>query len=78
MEIPEALQRKYGLAPLGPADGAIKNAILGGNNARLYQVQPTLGSALETDRLASYKTLYDVHGAGRTNLAYGFALKDSA
>ncbi|MDB5728953.1 MAG: amidohydrolase [Noviherbaspirillum sp.] len=78
MEIPEDLQRKYGLAPLGAADGPIKNAIFGGNNARLYQVQPSLRSALASDRLASYKNLYDEHGAGRTNLAYGYALKDSA
>jgi hypothetical protein len=26
-------------------------------------------------KLARYKALYEKHGAGRTNLAYGFALK---
>ena len=31
--------------------------------------------AIEDDRLASYKELYAKHGAGRTNLAYGYALR---
>jgi predicted TIM-barrel fold metal-dependent hydrolase len=78
MEIPQELQRRYGLAPLGPADGPVKNAIFGENNARLYQVQQAQRSALAGDRIASYKTLYDEHGAGRTNLAYGYALRDRA
>jgi hypothetical protein len=29
--------------------------------------------ALVSDRLAHYKDLYAKHGAGRTNLAYGYA-----
>jgi hypothetical protein len=31
--------------------------------------------ALADDQLARYKTLYAKHGAGRTNLAYGYALR---
>lgn len=72
LEIPEALQKRYGYAPLGAADGLVKNAIFGGNNARLYGVAPQLRAELAGDPLTAYKTLYDKHGAGRTNLAYGY------
>jgi predicted TIM-barrel fold metal-dependent hydrolase len=78
LEIPEELQKKYGLAPLGPADGKVKNAIFGGNNARLYNYKAQLRAELENDKIAEYKGLYEKHGAGRTNLAYGYALKESA
>ena len=36
LEIPEDMQKKYGFKPLGPADGPVKNAVFGGNSARLY------------------------------------------
>jgi predicted TIM-barrel fold metal-dependent hydrolase len=75
LEIPEELRKKYGLQPLGPADGAVKTAIFGGNNARLYNFKPQQRAELEGDQLAHYKELYEKHGAGRTNLAYGYALK---
>jgi uncharacterized protein len=75
LEIPADLQKKYALQPLGPADGPIKTAIFGGNNARLYDYKPEQRAALADDRLANYKALYAKHGAGRTNLAYGYALK---
>jgi predicted TIM-barrel fold metal-dependent hydrolase len=78
LEIPADLQRKYALQPLGPADGPVKTAIFGGNNARLYNFKPQQRAELATDKIASYKDLYDKHGAGRTNLAYGFALKNAA
>ena len=75
LEIPEELRKKYGLQPLGPADGPVKTAIFGGNNARLYNFKPQQRAELEGDQLAHYKGLYEKHGAGRTNLAYGYALK---
>jgi predicted TIM-barrel fold metal-dependent hydrolase len=75
LEIPDDLQRKYGLAPLGPADGPVKNAIFGGNNARLYDFKPEQRAALEDDGIARYKVRYAADGAGRTNLAYGYALR---
>jgi predicted TIM-barrel fold metal-dependent hydrolase len=78
LEIPDDLQKKYGLKPLGPADGPIKTAIFGGNSARLYNYKPQWRAELENDKLAEYKVLYDKHGAGRTNLAYGYALKRGA
>ena len=75
LEIPEALQKRHGFAPLGPADGPVKRAIFGDNNARLYNVRPQQRAELLTDKLAEYRALYDRHGAGRTNLAYGYARK---
>jgi predicted TIM-barrel fold metal-dependent hydrolase len=75
LEIPDDLQRRYGLAPLGPADGPVKNAVFGGNNARLYDYKPQQVAALEGDGIARYKEIYAREGAGRTNLAYGYALK---
>jgi len=75
LEIPEELQRKYGFAPLGPADGKVKSAIFGGNNARLYNFKADERMALAGDRIAEYKGVYEKHGPERTNLAYGYALK---
>ena len=75
LEIPEELQKKYGLAPLGPADGPVKSAIFGGNNARLYGYSPKMMSAVNTDKVAYYKGLYEKHGSERTNLAYGYINK---
>ncbi len=75
LEIPEELQKKYGYKPLGAADGPVKTAIFGDNNARLYNVKPQLRAELAGDKLAEYKVLYEKHGAGRTNLAYGFVTK---
>ena len=38
IEIPEDLRKKFGYAPLGRADSAVKKAIFGQNAARLYRV----------------------------------------
>ena len=75
LEIPDELQRKHGLKPLGPADGPVKNAIFGENNARLYNYKPAARAALAGDKIAQYREVYAREGAGRTNLAYGYALK---
>ena len=75
LEIPDELQRKYGLAPLGPADGPVKTAIFGENNARLYGYKRESRAALAADKLARYREVYALEGAGRTNLAYGYAVK---
>ena len=72
LEIPEDLRKKHGFAPLGPADGPVKNAIFGENNARLYNVKPQLRADIANDKLAQYKVAYEREGAGRTNLAYGY------
>ena len=77
LEIPDDLQRKYGYKPLGPADGQVKTAIFGDNNARLYDFKAPQRMALLDDSLSRYKKLYAKHGAGRTNLAYGYALRNA-
>lgn len=75
LEIPEDMQKKYGYKPLGAADGAVKNAILGGNNARLYRVSQKQQAEIVTDRVAQLKQTYEQEGPGRTNLAYGYVAK---
>ncbi|MEO8133026.1 MAG: amidohydrolase family protein, partial [Betaproteobacteria bacterium] len=75
LEIPEELRKKHGFAPLGPAEGPVKTAIFGDNNARLYNYKPQQRAELANDHLAEYKALYEKHGAGRTNLAYGYVRK---
>jgi hypothetical protein len=75
MEIPEEIQKKYGFAPLGAANGPVKSAILGLNNARLYGVSQKMMSQVLTDRLARCKETYDREGGDRTNLAYGYINK---
>lgn len=75
LEIPEEMQRKYGYKPLGAADGAVKNAIFGGNNARLYGVTPRQQAEIIVDRVAQIKENYEQEGPGRTNMAYGFVAK---
>ena len=72
------MQQKYGLKPLGPADGPIKNAIFGENNARLYNYTPGQRAEVMSDKIASAKDIYDRHGEGRTNMAYGFVNRQTA
>ena len=74
LEIPEDMQKQYGFAPLGPADGPIKTAILGGNSARLYDYNPQ-HAGLETDRFAALKAEYERSGRDPSNLRYGYVLK---
>lgn len=78
LEIPEDMQKKYGYKPLGPADGPVKNAIFGGNNARLYHFKPKMQAAVTTDRIAQIKETYDRHGGDRSNLYFGYVHKPVA
>src|SRR5436305_12629001 len=61
LEIPEDLRRKHGFEPLGPADGPVKTAVFGGNNARLYNFTAQERVHLASDRLSSYRDLYERH-----------------
>jgi hypothetical protein len=73
IEIPEDLQKRHGFAPLGPADGAVKNAILGYSSARLYGLDlAPARAAYERDRLTQMKSEYAASGQLRSNTAYGF------
>ena len=70
LEIPEDLQKSHNLKPLGAADGPVKTAIFGENNARLYKYDKR--QALATDRIAALKQEYEEHGGQRSNLRYGY------
>jgi len=75
LEIPEEMQKKHGFKPLGPADGPVKRAIFGENNARLYHFDAQQRSALDNDRFAQLKEDYERNGAARSNLTYGYIYK---
>jgi len=70
LEIPEEMRTKYGFAPLGAADGPVKNAILGGTSARLYNVS----TKPVPDKLATLKDEYQRSGGERSNRRYGFVV----
>jgi predicted TIM-barrel fold metal-dependent hydrolase len=70
LEIPEDIQKKHNLKPLGAADGPIKTAIFGENSARLYKYERR--AALATDRIAVAKARYEQEGTARSNLRYGY------
>lgn len=74
LEIPEDMQQAHGFTPLGPADGPVKNAIFGGNNARLYGIQQVDADAVRTDRFASMRQAYLAAGARPSNRRYGFVM----
>jgi predicted TIM-barrel fold metal-dependent hydrolase len=78
LEIPEDMRKKYGFKPLGPADGSVKTAVFGGNNARLYNYKAHMRAELENDQIAQWRALYDKHGGERSNVAYGYVLKDAS
>ena len=75
LEIPDDMQKKFCFKPLGAADGPVKRAILGENNAQLYKFTPGQRSALENDRFAPLKEDYQKNGADRSNLTYGYIYK---
>ena len=77
LEIPDDMQRRYGFAPLGDADGAVKNAIFGANNARLYDYTPAQRFALAGDRLSAARAAYEAAGTSRSNIAWGYARRDA-
>jgi uncharacterized protein len=74
LEIPEEMQKKYGFAPLGPADGPIKTAVFGGNSARLYGLEQH-AELIRRDGFAALKADYVKNGPGRSNLRYGYVAR---
>jgi len=73
LEVPEDMQKKFGFVPLGSADGPVKTAIFGGNNARLYGVQPIkAGVELKLDRFSALKAEYRKNGSEPSNMRYGY------
>lgn len=76
LEIPEDMQKKHGFAPLGAADGAVKNAIFGQNAAPLYKLDESLVSEpLPADAVERMKADYRASGIGRSNVAFGYVAK---
>jgi uncharacterized protein len=73
LEIPEDMQKKSGFAPLGPADGLVKQAIFGFNSGRLYNVD--IRAELHNDGIAKMKTAYLEQGGERSNTAYGYVAR---
>ena len=53
IEIPEDMQEKHGFAPLGPAEGLVKQALFGYNSARLFgldlraDVEPMMNDGIQ-------------------------------
>jgi predicted TIM-barrel fold metal-dependent hydrolase len=82
LEIPEDMQKKFGFAPLGPANGLVKNQIFGYTSARLYNLElRTEYRPLTMDKFAQIKDEYRMAGRLdnlRDNAAYGFIAKRSA
>ena len=73
LEIPEDLQQKFGYAPLGDADGEVKNAIFGGNAAPFYDLDDKRDyEPIKRDNLDKMKDEYKESGIGRSNVAYGY------
>jgi predicted TIM-barrel fold metal-dependent hydrolase len=72
LEIPEDMQKKYGFAPLGAADGPVKSAIFADNNARLYNLSGERRGELLKDKLEMRKAEYLREGPARSNLRYGY------
>ena len=77
LEIPEDMQKKYGFAPLGGANGPVKQAIFGSNSARLYDINLKAADAQPlpaywADRLAQLKKQYEFAAKEPSNLRYGY------
>jgi hypothetical protein len=69
------MQKKHGYAPLGPANGPVKTAIFGGNNAKLYGIDPKRAELeLRRDRFAALKAEYEKAGPERSNMRYGYVV----
>jgi uncharacterized protein len=67
------MQKKFGFSPLGGPRSAVKTAIFGDNNARLYGIQPArVARLLNNDRIAALKVEYEADGAEPSNVRYGY------
>jgi predicted TIM-barrel fold metal-dependent hydrolase len=79
LEIPEVMQKKYGFAPLGDAQGPVKTAIFSGNNARLYNIEPKKAMLeLKGDRFAMMKAEYEKAGPEPSHTRYGYVVPDGS
>lgn len=74
LEIPEDMQLAHGFAPLGDANSAVKRAIFGDNNARIYDFTDAERNAWRTDRLTAEKVAHRQSGALPSNRRYGYVM----
>jgi hypothetical protein len=73
------MQKKFGYAPLGAADGPVKSAIFGGNNARLYNIEPKKAMLdIKGDRFALMKAEYEKNGVEPSNVRYGYVVPNGS
>ena len=73
LEIPEDMQEKHGFAPLGEADGFVKNTIFGFNSARLFHVNLKADlEPMENDGIQKLKTDFALLDGIRDNVRYGY------
>jgi predicted TIM-barrel fold metal-dependent hydrolase len=75
LEIPEDMQRAHGFAPLGDAQGPVKSAVFGDNNARLYALTDADRNAWRGDRLTAEKAAYRREGGLPSNRRYGYVAR---
>ena len=79
LEIPEEMRKQHKFAALGAADGRVKTAILGGNAAKLYNVNPkTALGAITNDKIAAIRAEYLAAGGERSNARYGYVARPTA
>jgi len=75
IEIPADMQERHGFAPLGPADGKVKRAILGQNTARLYGLEREAhadAAHFDRDGLGAMQREYVANGGAPSHAAYGY------
>ena len=73
LKIPEDMQKAHGFTPLGAADGPVKSAIFGGNNARLYGLDPQVAwESMKDDAFARRRADYLREGAVPSHTRYGY------
>jgi hypothetical protein len=75
LEIPADMADKHQFAPLGAADGAVKNAIFGLNSARLYRLDLRAElPEIERDKFAAVRHA-TIDEPVRSNAAYGYVAR---
>jgi uncharacterized protein len=73
LEIPEDMRKKHSFAPLGPADGLVKNAIFGGNSVSLYRLDVKAAQGpIPADRISAIAAEYRANGGLPSNTRYGY------
>jgi uncharacterized protein len=69
------MQKKHGFAPLGPADGVVKNKIFGLNTAKLYKLDPqVVMNSVKSDVITGLKQEFTNSIELRDNTRYGYII----